>query len=292
MTSPPRIRAAAALIALSPALLLPLAGASAAEVSPPVAACVTKALGSAAAPILGGDEKAMARLSAQERGRVEGCLLTNGRSAGSSSRKPPTLTVSPMDPAVVTSMSRFRSCAGHDFSGMNAQGQAERDRSMKHYLYVSVPWTATGSVPVQAPFSGTAIVSVEEDYPLGSWVRILHRDGWAFTAFHVDAKVRDGRKVRAGQCIATFPPANAPAFMPDRMGEPEANFDFSLQSTDGRLASFVEAMSPSARAPWAARGFTTQALTIARVERDARPCASDYPDTPGTAGFVAAAGVR
>jgi hypothetical protein len=261
---------------------------SAAEISPAVAACVTKAIGSAAQSLMSGGDRAMARLSAAHRARVDGCLLTEGRSAGPAAKLPPSLTVSPMDPSVVTSMSRFRSCGGHDFSGLNVAGKPERDRSMKHYLYVDQPWTATGSIPVRAPITGTAIVSVEEDYPLGSWVRILSSKGWEFTAFHVDPTIRDGQKVSAGQQIAVFPPANAPAFMPERMSEPQANFDFSLQSTDGRLASFLDWMTPAARSAWEDRGFTPSAMTVSREQRNAQPCPPDYPDGPGSNGFVSA----
>lgn len=261
-------------------------GTSAAEVSPRLITCATKAIGPAAAGLASGGEKALAKLSAKQRGLVQGCLLTNGRAFGTSAKLPPKLPVSPMDPAFITSMSKFRSCAGHDYSGLNVLGKPESNRSMKHYVYVNKPWTATGSVPVVAPISGTALVSVEKDYPLGSWVRILTRDGWAFTAFHVDPSVRDGQKVTAGQQIAVFPPANAPTFMPDRMNEPEANFDFSWQSTDGRYASFLDSMTPSARKEWDARGFTPGSLTISQKARDAARCAPSFPDGPGSSGFV------
>lgn len=284
------MRAMVQLVAIASVLAVSnAAAASGAEVDRSVVTCVKDALGSAAAPILAGDESAMSRLDPRERGLVEGCVLTNGRVGGRVSKRPPVLKVSPMDPAVVTAMSRFRSCAGHDYSGLNVQGQPERNRSMKHYLYVNRPWTATGTVPVQAPFSGRAIVSVEVEYPLGSWVRVLHPSGWVFTAFHIDPAVRDGQKITAGQRIGTFPPANAPDFMPERMGEPEANFDFTLQSTDGRIASFVDWMSPAAVKPWQERGFSSDALTIAKGQRDASPCPANFPDGPGTTGFVQAA---
>lgn len=286
----PRRRARLLLPALAAALLLGMASApaSAVDVSPMVMSCLQRVLGAEARELLAGGEKALARMSPQKAGLASACLLTEGRRAGKASRRPPSLTVSPIEPGVVTSMSRFRSCAGHDFSGQNVQGQAERGRSMKNYLYVDAPWTATGSVPVRAPFSGTAIVSVEEEYPLGSWVRVLHPGGWVFTVFHADPSIRDGQKVKAGEQIAVFPPANAPTFMPERMGEPEANFDFSLQSTDGRIAPFLDSLTPSARQAWEARGFTPKALTISKAERDAQPCARDYPDGPGSSGFVAA----
>lgn len=218
------------------------------------------------------------------------CLLTNGARVGTGSAKPPKLIVSPMDPAMVTAMSKFRSCAGHDYSGRFVDGTRERDRSMKNYLYVNAPWTSTGVVTVRAPFSGTVHFSEDLDKALGSWVRVVHRNGWAFTVFHADPTVKEGQRVRAGAALATFPPRNAPQVIPERLGEPQANFDFTLESLDGRLAPFLDYLTPAAAAPWAARGFTPAAVTISAAERAASPCPADYPDGPGSSGFVSATG--
>ncbi len=221
---------------------------------------------------------------------VSSCLLTNGTRVARGAAKPPRLTVSPTDPAKVTAMSRFRSCAGHDYSGASLDGTRESNRSMKNYLYVSEPWTNPNSISIRAPFAGTVYLAEEGDNPLGTWVRVVHRNGWAFTAFHVDPAVKEGQRVRAGAPLATFPPANARTAIPERLGEPEANFDFSLESLDGRYVPFTEYLTPAAAAPWSARGFTTQALTISRAERDAQPCPAGFPDGIGSSGFVTAAG--
>lgn len=218
------------------------------------------------------------------------CLLTNGARVGTAAAKPPRLTVSPIDPAMVTAMSRFRSCAGHDYSGQFVDGTRERDRSMKNYIYVDAPWTTPGAVTVRAPFSGTVHISEDLGTPLGSWVRVVNSNGWAFTVFHSDPTLKEGQRVRAGASLATFPPRNAPRVMPERMGEPQANFDFSLESLDGRYAPFIDYLTPAAAAPWAARGFTPKALTISPAERAASPCPADYPDGPGSSGFVTAVG--
>lgn len=219
---------------------------------------------------------------------LQGCLLTNGTTVPKASPKPPKLTVSPMDPARVTSMSRFRSCAGHDYSGPTVSGPRETNRSMKNYIYVDAPWTDTGAITVRAPFAGTVHISEDSDTALGSWVRVVNSKGWAFTAFHSDPAVKEGQTIRAGAPLATFPPKNAAATIPDRMSEPEAIFDFTLESTDGRRALFVDYLTSKAAAPWKARGFTPAALTISKAERDAAPCSADYPDNPGSSGFVSA----
>ena len=76
--------------------------------------------------------------------------------------------------------------------------------------------------------------------------------------------------------------------MPERMSEPEANFDFTLQSTDGRIVSFLEWLTPSARKGWEARGFTPQTVTIGEKQRNSDRCAANVPDGPGSKGFVSA----
>lgn len=224
------------------------------------------------------------------RATFSGCLLTNGTRVGKAAARPPKLTVSPMDATRVTFASRFRSCAGHDFSGRSVEGVRESNRSMKTYLYVDVPWTSTGAIDVRAPFAGTVHMSQEGENALGTWVRVVHRNGWVFTAFHVDPVVKEGQRIGAGAPLATFPPRNAPQVIGDRMGEPQANFDFSLESIDGRLAPFVDNLTATAAAPWTARGFTPDALTISRQARDAAPCRADFPDGPGSDGFVSAQG--
>lgn len=252
-------------------------------------ACVRNELGASGLSRVRAAGDNLGRLSARDRAVLEGCLLTGGGPIGKSSRTPPVLTVSPIDPALVSAMSRFRSCSGHDYSGRGPDGRVEKNRSMKHYLYLTVPWTQSGAVSVVAPFAGKAVVSREGAESIGSWIRVVNPKGWVFTVFHADPAVRSGQRVSVGQSIATFPPAEVPAKFPDRLSEPQANFDFTLQSTDGRLASFVDYLAPQVAAAWAARGFTAEAVSIPKSQRDAVPCPAGFPEGPGSAGYVAAA---
>ena len=46
----------------------------------------------------------------------------------------PFITANPLDLSQIKSISRFRSCEGHNYSGQNANGEEETYRTMKHYL--------------------------------------------------------------------------------------------------------------------------------------------------------------
>lgn len=63
------------------------------------------------------------------------------------------ITANPVDLSQIEKISKFRSCAGHDFSGHNFLGETETDRSMKHYLK---PLSAfdDNKAALYAPFDG------------------------------------------------------------------------------------------------------------------------------------------
>ena len=44
------------------------------------------------------------------------------------------ITANPFNLSQISAISKFRSCVGHDYSGLNANGKEETKRSMKHYL--------------------------------------------------------------------------------------------------------------------------------------------------------------
>ena len=46
----------------------------------------------------------------------------------------PLILANPLDLTQIKLLSKFRSCVGHDYSGRNAKGEKETDRSMKHYI--------------------------------------------------------------------------------------------------------------------------------------------------------------
>ena len=122
----------------------------------------------------------------------------------------PTITVSPVDPAHVTAVSKFRSCSGHDFSpGAKGKGSPddERARSMKHYLKTDITLTPAGQVQIYAPFDGTIDIQAET-FALGMLVFVTSGD-WSARIFHIDPSVADGATVKAGDMIVARQHRNA-----------------------------------------------------------------------------------
>ena len=192
--------------------------------------------------------------------------------------QPPTIVVSPIDPAHITAVSKFRSCSGHDFSpGAMGHGDAdsERARSMKHYLKTDITLTPAGQVQIVAPFDGTIRIQ-EETFALGKQVYV-NADGWSARIFHIDPTVADGATVKAGDVIGRIAPANAVEMLGDHTGpngEPQTyEFDIAVTSQDDRqYVSMFELMDTNVAAQWAARGFTAAGTIIDKATRDAAPC--------------------
>lgn len=189
------------------------------------------------------------------------------------------ITANPIDLSHVTSISVFRSCSGHDYSGTNIKGQAETDRSMKHYIQTNVPWTATDSIKGYAPFAGTIAIT-DEQFPLGKQVTITSpATGWQMVFFHGDPQVKNGATVKVGQVITAWPPSNAPAVI-DQLHPEGTSFDLAFKTFDQRyLDSPLLHMSPSVAKSWAAKGFTPARAIVSKPARDAAPCNSTYNAT-------------
>lgn len=187
-------------------------------------------------------------------------------------------------------MSRFRSCTGHDFSGLNINGEGETARSMKHYVTLSIPWTTTTVLNMRAPFDGTVTV-VRTGGPPGQAIDIESDAAkpWMFFFAHVTPLVRVGDRVKAGDIVATVPPPNFRDLGPGL--PPTVSFDTGLESvTNGVPAyeSYFLHMTDAVLAQFAARGLTVEKLVVPKATRDAAPCAEynrsdgvDYVRTSG-----------
>ena len=96
------------------------------------------------------------------------------------------IVANPVDLEQINSISKFRSCAGHDYSGTNVNGEFETQRSMKHYLEPKQGLEPTNSVKVFAPFDGIiSEIEVDQD-PRGKQVWLSPGGGWHFIFFHID----------------------------------------------------------------------------------------------------------
>ena len=190
----------------------------------------------------------------------------------------------PVDLDTVTRISRFRSCAGHDYSpgfGQKKQGlpvTQEIARSMKHYIDISNPLDQPDSVKGYAPFAGTVRIYPESE-PLGQQVWIDYGNGWALRFFHGDPLVKNGAKVTAGQQVVAWPPKDAFAFYGggvDPSGkvkqmEFDVSFEYSGKSA-ATMISILTKMTPQVAALWAAKGFTPATAILTKAYRDAHPC--------------------
>ena len=184
------------------------------------------------------------------------------------------LTAAPFDLTLVTEMSRFRSCTGHDFSGFNIRGEAETARSMKHYVTLSLRWTSVNVMTVSSPFDGTVRI-VRTGGPPGQAIDIESDAGspWMFFFAHVTPLVRVGDRVKAGDPVATVPP---PDFMALGAGlRPTVAFDMGLESVINGGPAYESPflhMTDAVLAQFAARGFTPEKLIVPKETRDAAPC--------------------
>lgn len=182
------------------------------------------------------------------------------------------ITANPLDPAVIIEISKFRSCAGHDYSGKNTDGETETERSMKHYVRTSVPWFSERPTLGYAPFDGRVAGIEDEGFPLGKQMRIAAKAApdWGFVFFHCDPLVKVGQSVKAGLPVARFPPADLSRVPLDRL-PPTTSFDIALTSW-GTYASPFLFMEPAILREYARRGFTPANLIVPKAKRDADPC--------------------
>ena len=223
-------------------------------------------------------------------GSAAGATVTAARPSKSKSTAP-SWTASPIDPAHVIAVSKFRSCSGHDFSpGEVIPGKPappgksglESARSMKHYLQVDVSSTPANQLPVFAPMAGKVRLETE-DTPIGKQVWISAK-GWNARIFHVDPTVQDGQQVKAGQQIGTIAPADAAKFFSGKVPGKETmpyEFDVALTNDAGdQYLSMFDVMDAATAAKWAARGYTAQNAIVSKADRNATPCTlqpnSDY----------------
>ena len=200
------------------------------------------------------------------------------------------LTAAPFDLTPVAAMSRFRSCTGHDFSGFNIKGEPETARSMKHYVTLSFAWTSATVMNMYSPFDGTVRI-VRTGGPPGQAIDIECGAGtpWMFFFAHVSPLVGVGDRVKAGDLVATVPPADFMALGPSL--PPTVAFDTGLESViNGRPAyeSFFLHMTDAVLTQFAARGFTAERLVVPKETRDAAPC-TEYNGSDGV-DYVRASG--
>lgn len=206
------------------------------------------------------------------------------------------ITSVPVDLTQVQSISKYRSCAGHDRSGYTFAQVLEENRSMKHYFYPIPAYQGTlDKVKMFAPFDGTVSqLSLEKDKVGGrlnggngiDFSTIIDPNavfGFGHIYFVKDFKVGD--KVTAGELIGYA-----------ALGDKGMDFDIDLkakeyyginESSHEVLDSAFDHMTIEVLAEFAKYGVTTENTKISKEIRDTNPCNfADQQDDRTGSGWI------
>ncbi|MBI2148377.1 hypothetical protein HYU23_01755 [Candidatus Woesearchaeota archaeon] len=111
------------------------------------------------------------------------------------------IVANPINLSQIQRISKFRSCVGHDYSGLNIEKEKETLRSMKHYIEPLPFLIGTDKIQIFAPFDGK--ISEIKDSPPGKQIITTSNAarGWKFIFFHVTpaSNIKQGVTVRAGE---------------------------------------------------------------------------------------------
>ncbi len=184
------------------------------------------------------------------------------------------IVANPFDLSQISAISKFRSCVGHDYSGFNADGEQETQRSMKHYLngINSVVGSST-KAKVYAPFDGK-IIYIDEDFASFEgkqrgqqiWLSGKSTGDWIFVFFHIDLlePITKGTEVKAGQHIGYANFENAP------------NIDITLKKSGFFGPYTIESpflrMSLEVVQQYANKGLKFEDFIVSKSVRDSKPC--------------------
>lgn len=195
------------------------------------------------------------------------------------------ITAVPVDLSQIQSISKYRSCAGHDRSGYSFEQILETDRSMKHYFYPVPEFQGTiDAVKMFAPFDGTVVALDWEKDKVGG--RPQNGNGihistsadpsamFGFGHIYFAKDFNIGDTVKAGQLIGYA-----------ALGDTGNDFDLDLDTLGGTnayngkevLGSVFDHMTDSVLAEFAKYGVTPENTKFTKQYRDADPC--NYPDT-------------
>ncbi|MCR4307009.1 MAG: hypothetical protein NUV80_00405 [Candidatus Berkelbacteria bacterium] len=194
------------------------------------------------------------------------------------------ITAVPLDLTQIQSISKYRSCAGHDSSGYSFERLLETERSMKHYIYpVSAFQGTLDKVKMFAPFDGTVSdVYLEADHIGEPGKRPKSGNGITLSTpidpnvsfefghiyFVKDYKIGD--EIKAGELVGYA-----------ALGEKGNDFDVVLTGAKWAfengtetmiLGSAFDHMTDSVIAEFATFGITPENTKDSKEYRDANPC--------------------
>jgi hypothetical protein len=181
------------------------------------------------------------------------------------------VTASPVDFEQMEAISKFRSCSGHDYSGLNIKGETESERSMKHYAVLRKDLeNTTNQVKIFAPFD--AVVINNSVGKLGDNLDLspTAAPGWVYELGHISAlgELKEGSTVKSGELIGYY--NGAGAF--------DLQFWFgdknTVNTTSGKFDSIFAHMTPEFEKTLEPYGLSSANLIVSKEERDADPCKS------------------
>lgn len=175
----------------------------------------------------------------------------------------------------IYSISKFRSGAGHDFSG-----NGEQCRSMKHYFNTQdtrakmnsydqgngIPSKPDGvsDIAIYSPVDGKITAVKKEQTPIGAqiYIRPTSNSNYTVRLFHIylDSGIEKGSKVSAGQKIGVI--------------SQYQNTDIAIMGGGfgNNFVSYFDVMPDSVFAKYRARGVKSRdELIISKEARDANP---------------------
>lgn len=203
------------------------------------------------------------------------------------------ITAVPVDLTQISSISKYRSCAGHIRDGYDFNQVNEFDRSMKHYFYPTTTFQGTDNkIKLYAPFDGTVQAIYWEKDKVGG--RPNNGNGidlatpvdpnvvFGFGHLYFVKDFNVGDTVTAGELIG---------YAATRCGGQKGGCDFDLDlkgirrigdapGVVGReiLGSVFDHMTDTVLAEFAQYGVTPQNVIDTKEYRDAHPCNYVKPD--------------
>ncbi len=171
----------------------------------------------------------------------------------------------PLNLSQIQRMSVFRSCIGHDYSGLNSAGEKETLRSMKHYLEPLPSLVGTDQIKIFAPFDGKVVEILDGPPGQAIYISAQTAPSWKFIFFHVipAAEIEEGSSVETGELVGTV------------SGGIHRNFDFGLKQFGWKGQIFDSPllhMADSVLEEYAANGITLENSILSKEARDAAPC--------------------
>lgn len=218
--------------------------------------------------------------------------LANSKPTVENSKDDIFITASPVDLTQIQKISPLRSCVGHDYSGLNINGEKEDTRSMKHYVQPLEEYNGKNDqVKLFAPFDGTVgrVQESQEELrakdPRFGGVGIAFYPNssklWTMEYGHVYpfANLKESSKVKAGEIIGyAYVQEKGSSFDLALWLDKEGSRTFRDDGTQ-ILDSVLNHMTGEVLAEFSKYEVNKENLIVSKEFRDSHPCQEDKPFT-------------